>query len=191
MDKKTMLKIFGEAFLRSMVVLMAIVIVGFVAFFVVKVTTDKNNEGQVAEESTFSDEELAQMSEEPTTEEITTEEITTEEVTTEEVTTEEEIILSSDAKILVLNTTNVSGLAKAWMEKLKSEDFKDVGTGNYSVTHDAQTKIIVKEEGMGQDLAQYFNNPVIEVGKIDSGVDVSTDGVEIFIVIGSNDTTVN
>ena len=29
MDKKTMLKLFGEAFLRSMVVLMAIAIVGF------------------------------------------------------------------------------------------------------------------------------------------------------------------
>ena len=29
MDKKTVLRVFGEAFLRSMVVLMAIVIIGF------------------------------------------------------------------------------------------------------------------------------------------------------------------
>ena len=41
MDKKTMLKIFGEAFLRSFVVLLGIMIVGFAVFFIVRVNTGK------------------------------------------------------------------------------------------------------------------------------------------------------
>ena len=61
MDKKTILKVFGEAFLRSMVVLMAIVILGFSVFFIIKVRSDKkllaqqattedNNESKTEEE---------------------------------------------------------------------------------------------------------------------------------------------
>lgn len=190
MDKKTVLKIFGEAFLRSMVVLMAIVIIGFVAFFVIKVAKDKKQmkDNEVSQEATYSDDELEEMLNEQN--QVTSEDLSTEETTTEEATTEEEIIASTDCKILVLNTTEVSGLAKAWMDKLKAEGFTNVDKGNYSLSHDQQTKIVVKEEGMGEDLLEYFNDAIIEVGTIDSGMDVSGTGVDIFIVIGNNDTTV-
>lgn len=197
MDKKTILRVFGEAFLRSMVVLMAVAIVGFAAFFIIKVNTDKT---QMAENvtteasSTKSDDELQAMLDEEnaadTTQEETTEEVTTEEPTTEEMTTEEEIISSTDKKILVLNSTGVAGLAKSWMNKLSGEGFTNIATGNYSLSSEAQTKIYVAEEGMGKDLAEYFSDATIEVGSLSSGIDVSTTGVEIFIVIGKNDTTV-
>lgn len=204
MDRKTMLKIFGEAFLRSMVVLMAVLIVGFGAFFVIRVGSDKKLTSENTEEaSTLSDEELQAMldeenandTEEDTTEEITTEEITTEEITTEEITTEEPTteelnIPSTDKKILVLNSTRTNGLASKWMNKLSGAGFTNISKGNYSNSHDAQTKIYVSEEGMGKDLVGYFADAVIEVGTLDSGIDVSTNGVEIFIVIGSNDVTV-
>lgn len=192
MDKKTILRVFGEAFLRSMVVLMAIAIIGFAAFFIIKVNTDK---AQMAENSnteentTKSDDELQALVDEENAAD-TTDEVTTEEVTTEEVTTEEKIISSKDKKILVLNSTGVAGLAKSWMNKLSSEGFTDVATGNYSLSSDAQTKIYVSEEGMGKDLEGYFSDATIEVGSLSSGIDVSTTGVEIFIVIGKNDTTV-
>lgn len=195
MDKKTVLKVFGEAFLRSMVVLMAIAIVGFAVFFIIKVNTDKKElakkEQSVKDTTTYSDDELQAMLDDENandTEEATTE-ATTEEITTE-ATTEQQDIPSNDKSILVLNSTRVAGVAKAWMDKLTSAGFTTVKTGNYSLSQEAQTKIYVAEEGMGKDLAEFFTDAVIEVGSLDSGVDVSTAGVDIFIIIGSNDTTV-
>ncbi|MBR1599573.1 MAG: LytR C-terminal domain-containing protein [Lachnospiraceae bacterium] len=204
MDKKTMLKLFGEELLRSLVVLMAILIVGFCAFFVIKVRGDKKlaAENTTEQASTYSDEELQAMlnednandteeaSEETATEEITTEEPTTEEVTTEEPTTEELNIPSNDKKILVLNSTTTNGLASKWMNKLSGAGFTNISKGNYSNSRDAQTTIYVSEEGMGKDLLPYFADAQIVVGTLDSGIDVSSSGVEIFIVIGSNDINV-
>lgn len=195
MDKKTVLKVFGEAFLRSMVVLMAIAIVGFAVFFVIKVNTDKKElakqEQPEKETATYSDDELQAMLDDENandTDEATTE-AATEEITTE-AATEQSDIPSNNKKILVLNSTRVAGVAKAWMNKLTSEGFTTVETGNYSLSQESQTKIYVAEEGMGKDLAEYFSDASIEVGSLDSGIDVSTDGVDIFIVIGSNDTSV-
>ncbi len=191
MDKKIMLKVFAEAFLRSLIVLMAALIVGFAAFFLIKVNSDRNrpsgNNDMYAQNQEPTTEEP--MTEEPTTEEPTTEEILTEEPT-EEATTEEQAIPSTDRKILVLNSTGVAGIAKAWMDKLTGNGFTDVATGNYSISSEQQTRIFVPQEGMGQDLAGYFQDAVIEVGSVDSGVDVSTEGVEIFVIVGRNDTTV-
>ena len=200
MDKKTMLKLFGEEFLKSLVVLMAVLIVGFFAFFLIKVNSDKKRakENTTEQASTYSDEELQAMlaeensddaedvSEEEVTEEATEEEVT-EEITTEEETTEELNIPSYDKSILVLNSTKTNGLASKWMSKLSEAGFTNIGKGNYSLTSDAQTTIYVAEEGMGKDLVPYFADASIVVGTLDSGVDVSTSGVEIFIVIGSND----
>lgn len=195
MDRKTMLRIFGDAFLRSMVVLMAVLIVGFAAFFLIKVASDRSQlaDNTVEQESTYSDDELqamlAEENAEDTSEETTQEQVT-EEVTTEEITTETPDIPSTDKKILVLNSTGIAGLAKSWMNKLQSAGFADVTTGNYSLGKETQTIIYVAEEGMGNDLSAYFNDPVIQVGSVDSGIDVSAEGVQIFIVIGSNDSSV-
>lgn len=192
MDKKTILRVFGEAFLRSMVVLMGIAIVGFAAFFIIKVNTDKKQMAKdtVTEEgSTHSDDELQAMLDKENEGDVS-EESTTEEVTTQEQTTEEQMISSKDKSILVLNSTGVAGLAKSWMNKLSGEGFTKVATGNYSLSREEQTKIYVSEEGMGEDLAEYFQNATIEVGSLSSGIDVSTTDVDIFIVVGKNDSTV-
>lgn len=193
MDKKTIWKVFGEAFLRSMVVLMAILILGFTVFFVVKVISDKNQKSGTSSEtgSTYSDDELEEMLNKENAKDGEDEGATSEEATTEEVTTEQVVDISSkDQSILVLNSTGVAGLAKKWMDKLKAEGFSNVKTGNYSESASAQTKIYVPEDGMGKDLAEYYTDAVIEVGSLSSGIDVSTDGVQIFIVLGTNDTSV-
>lgn len=209
MDKKTILRVFGEAFLRSLIVLMAILIIGFAVFFFIRINSDQSQtvENPVSQETAGGDGDMQMAmegdadieepdtteeptTEEPTTEEPTTEEITTEELTTEEPTTEELVISSTDKKILVLNSTRISGLAKAWMNKLSGAGFTNMATGNYSASHEAQTRIYVAEEGMGQDLVGYFTDATVQVGALSTGIDVSTSGVEIFIVIGSNDTTV-
>lgn len=193
MDKKTIWKVFGEAFLRSMVVLMAILILGFSVFFIVKAVSDKKQAAKNSSEagSTYSDDELEEMLNKENAKDTAGEDATSEKAATEEVTTEEVVDISSkDLKILVLNSTGVAGLAKRWMDKLSGEGFSDVKTGNYSTSAGTQTIIYVPEEGMGKDLAGYFADPVIEVGSLNSGIDVSTDGVQIFIVLGKNDTTI-
>lgn len=200
MDRKTMLRVFGEAFLRSMVVLMAIAIIGFAAFFVIKVNSDKKQlaeaEAQI-ETTEYSEDQLHDMLEEENakdTEESTTEEATTEEATTEEATTEVEAIPSTDKNILILNSTNVSGLAGAWNAKITGVGFANTAVGNYNAGVETQTKIYVAEEGMGEDLLQYFNDAVIVVGTIESSQYTIKSGsmstIDIFVVIGSNDSTV-
>ena len=197
MDKKTILKVFGEAFLRSMVVLMAIAILGFSAFFLIKVNADKKEQKSTTEQgSTLSQDELDAMVEEENandTKEATTEEVTTEATT--EATTEELNIPSTDKNIMVLNSTSVAGLASSWQTKLNNSGFANVAIGNYNLEGQSQTRIYVSEEGMGKDLAEYFKDAVIEVGTVDSANYVIKGGasmsqVDIFIVIGSNDSTV-
>lgn len=201
MDKKTILRVFGEAFLRSMVVLMAIVIVCFAAFFIIKVNTDKKllaeKEAKMAT-TEFTDDELHAMLEKENandTEAATTEEATTEEATTEEATTEVQQIPSTDKNIIVLNSTSVSGLASGWMSKLQGAGFSKVAIGNYNLGTESQTKIYVPQEGMGEDLLTYFSGATIVVGSIDStNYTIKSGGsigeMEIFIVIGSDHTTV-
>ncbi len=200
MDKKTILRVFGEAFLRSMVVLMAIVIICFAAFFVIKVNSDKKllaeNEANMAT-TEYSEDELHAMLEKENandTEGTTTEEVTTEEVTTEEPTTEVQQIPSTDKNILILNSTNVSGLASGWMNKIKNGGCTNVAIGNYNTGSETQTKIYVSQEGMGEDLVSYFNGATIVVGSLESSSYTIKSGslatIDIFIVIGSNDSTV-
>jgi len=199
MDKKTILRVFGEAFLRSMVVLMAIVIICFAAFFIIKVNTDKKilAENEAKQNVTeYSEDELHAMLEEENasdSKKSTTEE-KTEEVT-EEPTTEVEKIPSTDKNIVVLNATSVSGLASGWMDKIKGAGFANIAIGNYNAGSETQTKIYVTEEGMGEDLLGYFNGATIEVGKLESSAYTIMGGsslgsIDIFIVIGSNDSTV-
>lgn len=198
MDKRTLLRVFGEAFLRSMVVLMAIAIIGFGTFFVVRVNSDKKNLAENNEATTeYSEQELHAMLEEENANdtEVTTEEATTEAATTEEMTTEVQAIPSTDKNILILNSTNVSGLAGAWKNKISSGGFSNIGVGNYNLGSETQTKIYVSQEGMGKDLVEYFSGATIVVGPLEessytikSGATVGQ--IDIFIVIGSNDSTV-
>lgn len=201
MDNKTILKAFGEAFLRSMIVLMAIAIVGFGAFFLIRVNTDKKQKSEAVanteEPSTYSDAELQAMLEKENANDTraTTEEVTTEEITTEEVTTEAPDIPSTDKNIVVLNSTSKAGLASSWSTKLSNSGFSYVAYGNYGGSAETQTKIYVSEDNMGKDLAEYFSDAVITVGSVDSGSysikgGATMNQVDIFIVIGTNDTTV-
>ena len=198
MDRKTILRIFGEAFLRSMVVLMAIAIVGFGAFFLIKVNADKKQQAEnptTEQGSTYSSSELEAMLEmENANDTEAEEETTTEEVTTEEETTEAPDIPSTDKNILVLNGTRVSGLAGKWKSKLTNAGFSSVAIGNSNLSREDQTKIYVAEEGMGNDLSEYFSDAEIIVGTLNDGDYQITSGsmtqIDIFIVVGNNDTTV-
>lgn len=198
MDKKTMLRIFGGAFLRSLIVLMAVAIIGFGAFFLIKVNSDKKSDlvdDTGVENSEYTPDELAAMVAEDnaTATDLTSEEAATEQVT-EEVTTEAQVIPSTDKNIIVLNSTSTAGLAGSWASKLNSAGFANVAVGNYSAATEPVTKIYVSEEGMGSDLAAYFNGASITVGSVDASTysvkSGNLDYYDIYIVIGNSDTSV-
>lgn len=170
MNRK-MLKLFGEAFLRTMVILLGLAIVVFAVYFIVKVATggNKKKDPTTTENSASTDNSEQKSSD---TEEVTTD--------TEEPTTQE-AISSVGKTIEVLNSTDTAGVAKLWQTKLVAEGFTVSTVGNYEAATLTNTKIIVTEEGMGQDLTSYFKNATIEVGTPTSS------GVDIQIIVGTDD----
>ena len=90
--------------------------------------------------------------------------------------------VSTDASILVLNGTNVKGLASRTKERLTAAGYKVTGIGNYKETDIEKTIIQVTEDGLGVDLLKLFTGSVYEV------VPELPDGVDIRIIIGSADS---
>ncbi len=68
-------------------------------------------------------------------------------------------------KIQILNGSNIDGLAKEKKDLLEKNNFKVLDIGNYQGNKIYETRIMVKEKDMGQDLKKYFNNVKIEVDK--------------------------
>lgn len=173
MNKK-MLKLFGEAFLKTIIVILGIVIVVFAIYLLIQVFGggDKQAGGSTSEDTDISSELLA------TDENFSSE--NTDEVTeaSTEATTEQ--ISSVGHSIEVLNSTDIAGVAKGWQDKLTAAGYTVTQIGNYETEALTSTKIIVTQEGMGQDLVAQFRNATVEVGTISSGV-------EIQIIIGTED----
>lgn len=87
---------------------------------------------------------------------------------------------SKNITIEIQNSTQISGLAGRWKDKLASDGYSvgSVRTNREGVlTH---TKIIVESKDLGQDLKSYFKNPEYKVGSVDSGA-------RICIIVGTED----
>jgi anionic cell wall polymer biosynthesis LytR-Cps2A-Psr (LCP) family protein len=101
-------------------------------------------------------------------------------LTTTEKAKDDEKDSSKEISIEIQNSTQISGLAGRWRDKL-AEDGYSVGSVKTNregtLTH---TKIIIAKEGMAKDLKSYFKNPEFEVGTVESGA-------EICIVLGTED----
>lgn len=171
-----LVRIFGEAFLRTMVVLMGMAILGFASFFIIKVIVNSGDKDKTTEQLTVS-EDSGESTFDTSSETGDTSTDTTAPVAA---------ISSKDYKIIVLNSTSTKGLAKAWQDKLTPDGFTVANIGNYSPESLVNTKIVVSTDGMGQDLLPYFQGATVEVGTV-SGLDIDTTGVDIFIIVGSND----
>nr|MCR5586080.1 LytR C-terminal domain-containing protein [Lachnospiraceae bacterium] len=86
---------------------------------------------------------------------------------------EEEVIEDSkEKKILVLNGTDVAGLAASTKEKLENAGYSVGDVGDYDGESQESTRIIVKENGVGKDLKSFFASPKIEVGEVREGYDI-------------------
>lgn len=96
---------------------------------------------------------------------------------------------STDAKILVINATGTGGVAGAWKTALEGAGFSSIEVGNYTPGLLTTTKICVSGSYDGADLAADFSSP--EMSTVDSlsssDFDVSIDGYDIVIIVGTND----
>ncbi len=171
MNKKAW-KLFGEVFLKSIIVILGIAIVVFAIYFMIQVFGGDSKKKDTEENATISTEDVKKDTED-------TEEPTSEDNTTTEPTTAEPVS-SVGHTIEVLNSTDTAGVAAGWQERLNAEGFNVTQIGNYEAETLSSSKIIVSQDGMGQDLLQYFPSATIEVGSIDSGV-------EIQIIVGTAD----
>lgn len=94
---------------------------------------------------------------------------------------------SFDKKIVVLNGTETKGLAGHWRDTLASYGYQNLDAKNY-YSRLEQTKVLAAEDGVGTDLLQYFPNADYQVGTLTSDeTDASVDGVDIFVIIGTSD----
>jgi len=87
---------------------------------------------------------------------------------------------STDKRIYIANGARVSGLASSYQTILVGDGYQVTGIGNYTDELLEDTRILVREEGMGQDLLSYFNNASIETADL-------PDDIDIEIILGTAD----
>ncbi len=87
---------------------------------------------------------------------------------------------SKGLNIIVLNGSRINGLASATQTKLNADGFSVNQIGDYTDETLTHTRIIVKESGIGNDLAGYFTDPEIVTGDVQEGFDIE-------IILGTAD----
>lgn len=87
---------------------------------------------------------------------------------------------SKGLDIIVLNGSRINGFAAATQTKLNADGFSVKQIGDYTGETLTRTKIIVKETGIGNDLAGYFSDPEIIIGDVQEGFDIE-------IILGTAD----
>lgn len=91
---------------------------------------------------------------------------------------------SKDYSIELYNSAYVAGLAGEWESYLEGEGYSISLVDSYQDEGPlSTTRIVVTEEGMGEDLLTYFPSAEIEVGDIDTGGDIQ-------VYIGTDSTDV-
>lgn len=191
-------RLFGEAFLRTLVIVLGLTIVFFAGFFLIKIATgggNTNNQSKV--ENTMDEDQLQKQldAENATAEGNSGSPDSTSDVSTEGGDAQTPAADSKALKIVVLNSTGTKGLAGAWVEKLKGEGYTNIYAGNYKVGQLAASKIIAVAEGTGTDLVSYFSGAALETGNLTSGFNLSdstiaTTDIDLFIIIGTDDDIV-
>jgi len=87
---------------------------------------------------------------------------------------------SFDKNIYIANGARISGLASSYKEILVGEGYLITGIGNYDDEVITDTKILVREKGMGYDLLSFFSNASVEVADL-------PDNIDIEIILGTSD----
>ena len=177
MKKESAVGLFFSMFLKATVIILGIAIIIFGIVFLATVVknemTDEEKPVTTVNENVLEDpgvrDDLLDNSTEATE-------------ATEEVVQED----SYNKMIAVLNSTTTGGLAGRWCDKLNGYGYVNTYASDFSNTQEA-TIIVVKEDGVGQDLLQYFDGATYLVGDVPEGAYENLDGYDIVIILGTND----
>ncbi|SEF95585.1 LytR cell envelope-related transcriptional attenuator [Eubacterium ruminantium] len=190
--KRSAAGLFLSGFFRGIVIILAIVILGLSVFLVKEIidgkkirdekgkkvsvdesilTEEKNKKDHLITNTENSDSNTAEATEAP-----------------DGLGDDQNLSSSENIKIVVLNATDVAGLAGSWTAKLTDAGYTDVSAANSFMQYD-DTRILVAENGMGTDLLKFFPNASISVGNMTNDeTDADLDGVKIFIIVGTSDS---
>lgn len=174
--QQTAAGLFFSMLLRAAVIILGLAIVAFGAFFVMQVlkgNTAKDTPATTLDQNALTDSQVDELQITPSTEE-----------TTESAAAE---VSATDKNILVLNSTDIAGLAGRWCDTLNANGYANTNASDYTEAL-ADTKIVAREDGVGKELVQYFANASYEVGTVTSNVTESTDGYDVVIIIGASDS---
>ncbi|MCM1273646.1 MAG: LytR C-terminal domain-containing protein [Clostridium sp.] len=179
MKKQSPVGLFFSILLRAVVIILGVAIIAFGIFFLSKVAKDGKKK---------KDEPVTTVDNHVITEAEGHDDliINPEEDTSEDTEEPEAVSESFDKSILVLNSTNTTGLAGRWCGRLNEYGYANTEAADYSDTQE-HTRIVAREEGVGKDLLQYFDNATYEVGVVTEGTAASVDGKDIVIIIGTAD----
>ena len=168
--QQTAAGLFFSMLFRAAVIILGLAIVAFGAFFVMqalKGNTAKDTPATTLDENALTDSQVDDLQITPST--------------------EAETVSATDRKILVLNSTDIAGLAGRWCDTLNANGYANTNASDYTEAL-ADTKIVAREDGVGKELVQYFANASYEVGTVTSNVTESTDGYDVVIIIGASDS---
>lgn len=96
-------------------------------------------------------------------------------------------VTSYDKRILVLNSTDIAGVAGGWCTRLNEAGYNNTMAADYTTTIET-TRIVSKVDGVGTDLVGFFNGASYEVGEVTEGSMEDTTNYDIVIIIGTNDS---
>ncbi|MCL2352434.1 MAG: LCP family protein [Firmicutes bacterium] len=91
-------------------------------------------------------------------------------------------VSSVGKKIQVLNGGYTAGMAQKTSDELTSQGFTVAGIGDYTGTQQAGTRILVKDDGMGEDLLPLFAGASLIVAENEC----ADAGVDIIIILGTD-----
>lgn len=182
--QQTAAGLFFSMLLRAGVVIMGIAILVFGSWFVLQAVKGAKG-GANAPATTLSDNALTDAD---------VDELLTVEVTEEGEAAAEggdgqnaEATDVKNMKILVLNSTDIAGLAGRWCETLNADGYANTNASDYSEAL-TDTKIVSKHEGVGENLKSYFASATYEVGEVTSGTTEPATEYDIVIIIGASDS---
>ena len=189
--KQSAVGIFFSFFLKAVVIILGLVILAMSAYLVKELISMKSNETEAkADDSAFEDDQEDDLLNNASESDADAVLFETDEESTEAAEESGTAALPKDASIVVLNATETAGLAAVWKETLEVQGYTNVQVGNYTNGVLDTSKIVVVEEGTGSALQEILPNAKMETLPADQvSCDISTEGVQAFLIIGNADNS--
>ncbi|EET61738.1 hypothetical protein BRYFOR_06421 [Marvinbryantia formatexigens DSM 14469] len=91
-----------------------------------------------------------------------------------------------EAKLAIINGSNVAGVAAMLQERFREEGFQNISIGSYQGQIE-ETVIYTENVELGELLKEYFPEANIENEMVSSGIDISVTLMDACIIVGQTD----